>query len=305
MLRFTEAEVRERLRVGDLPRALADAFKRLRSGDIRMPQRGRMDLADGCVLLMMPCDDASLGAAGMKVVSVSPQAGVRATYLLFNRGTGEIEAMLEADWLTDARTAATSAVATDWLARRDPQTLAIFGTGRIARAHALVFEHWRQSGQWDRLLVCGRTPEKSERFAVELSRYNLRAQAADPETCASEADVICTCTTSAEPLFRGEWLKAGCHINAVGAFQPRTREIDDETVQRARIVVDTYEGALAEAGDLVIPLNNGVIARDNVIADLHEVVAGKTNVRRSEDEITLFKSVGCAIEDLVAATLVV
>jgi ornithine cyclodeaminase/alanine dehydrogenase-like protein (mu-crystallin family) len=134
--------------------------------------------------------------------------------------------------------------------------------------------------------------------------HSMKIEAVDAETCARESDVLCTCTTSGVPLFDGWWVRPGTHLNLVGAFQPETREVDDETVKRARVVVDTYDGALAEAGDLLIPLKNGAIHRDHVVADLHEIASGKKQGRTSHEDITLFKSVGCALEDLVTAQLI-
>jgi ornithine cyclodeaminase len=252
-------------------------------------------------MLMMPCYDDSGPTAGVKMVAVSQEHGVRATYRVLDPMSAALIANIEADYLTDLRTAATSALATDLLARRDAATLGIFGTGRIAHAHSRVLPLVRE---FRRALVCGTSPAKSEAFAKELAAdTGLPAEAISAERCAREADVICTCTTSHTPLFRGEWLKAGAHINAVGSFQPHTREVDDATVARARIVVDTYDGALAEAGDLLIAIEHGVITRQHILADLHELVAGKKKVRTDDDQVTLFKSVGCALEDLTAASL--
>jgi ornithine cyclodeaminase/alanine dehydrogenase-like protein (mu-crystallin family) len=132
----------------------------------------------------------------------------------------------------------------------------------------------------------------------------MEVESVDAETCARESDVLCACTTSSEPLFDGRWLRPGAHLNLVGAFQPHAREVDDETVRRARVVVDTWEGALAEAGDVLIPMKNGVIDRGHILADLHEVASAKKKVRTSAADITLFKSVGCALEDLVTAKLI-
>ena len=115
--------------------------------------------------------------------------------------------------------------------------------------------------------------------------------------------MLCTCTTATEPLFDGLWLRPGTHLNLIGAFQSHTREVDDETVRRACVVVDTYEGALAEAGDLIIPMHNGIIDPTHIAADLHEIASGKKPGRTSDHEITLFKSLGCAVEDLVTAML--
>jgi alanine dehydrogenase len=301
MRNFSEDDVRRLLKPRDLIAQLADAFRRYDPEIVRMPPRLKLDLSPGTAMLMMPCYDDSGPTAGVKMVAVSQEHGVRATYRVLDPITAEVIANIEADYLTDLRTAATSALATDLLARRDAATLGIFGTGRIAHAHARVLPLVRE---FRRVLVCGVSTEKSEAFAKELAAdIGLPAEAVSAERCAREADVICTCTTSDEPLFRGEWLKAGGHINAVGAFQPQTREVDDATVVRARVVVDTYEGALAEAGDLLVPMEHGVITRQHILADLHELVSGKKKVRTSEDQVTLFKSVGCALEDLTAATL--
>jgi ornithine cyclodeaminase len=131
--------------------------------------------------------------------------------------------------------------------------------------------------------------------------HGLEIEPASAETLARESDVICTCTTACEPLFDGNALRAGAHLNLVGAFQPETREVDGATVRRARVVVDTYEGALQEAGDVLIPIRSGMVDRSHIIADLHEIAGGKKPGRTRPDEITLFKSVGCALEDLVTA----
>ena len=127
--------------------------------------------------------------------------------------------------------------------------------------------------------------------------------ATDPRTCAAESDVLCTCTSHSAPLFDGHDLRPGTHLNLVGAFRPQTREVDSYTIQRARVVVDTYGAALSEVGELLIPLQEGAITRSHVAADLHELVSGAKQGRRSPEEITVFKSVGCALEDLVAAEL--
>src|SRR5207248_7639330 len=145
--------------------------------------------------------------------------------------------------------------------------------------------------------------QQSQEFARQMSsELGIKSEAADATTCASKSDVICTCTTSSSPLFAGELLRPGTHLNLVGAFQPHTREVDQIAIQRGRVVVDTYDGALAEAGDLILPLQAGAIGREHLRADLHELVSGG-RIRESEDDITIFKSVGCALEDLATAVL--
>jgi len=209
---------------------------------------------------------------------------------------------MDADYLTDLRTAATSAVATDLLARKDAETLGVFGSGRQAIAHLTVLPFVRK---FKRFLVCGSGRSDMKAFCAKMKKeYALGVEAVDAQTVAKESDVICTCTTAHSPLFDGNWLRPGTHLNLVGAFQPETREVDDITVKSARVVVDTYEGAMQEAGDLLVPINNGIIDRSHIAADLHEIASGKKPARTRVDSITLFKSVGCALEDLVTAQLI-
>jgi ornithine cyclodeaminase/alanine dehydrogenase-like protein (mu-crystallin family) len=303
MLRLSDEQVRGLLRPQEAVAAIEGAFARDYRSTVRMPVRTQMEMPGG-VLLVMPCYDSSLPALGLKMVFVREGSGpggrVQASYSLLDPGSGELLAQLEANTLTDVRTAATSAVATKNLARKDSVTLGIFGTGRQARAHLSVFA---ETFAFRRALVCGSSPVRSEEF-VRNTPSRLRVETADARALVAESDVICTCTTSAVPLFDGRWLRPGTHLNLVGAFRPATREVDDETIRRARVVVDTYDGALAEAGDLLIPLERGVITRNHITADLHQLLSGKRPGRGSHEEITLFKSVGCALEDLVVAHLV-
>jgi ornithine cyclodeaminase len=249
----------------------------------------------------MPCYDSGLDAAGVKTVAVSGAAGVSALYGLLDPNTGVALATMEANYLTDLRTAATSAVATDLLARADAETLAVFGSGRQASAHLAAVSRVRR---FRRFLVCGSGRSPLQPFCSRMmSDHGIKAEPADAETCVRESDVICTCTTASIPLFDGSWLRAGTHLNLVGAFQPETREVDDLTVKRSRVVVDTFEGAWSEAGDLLIPLANGTIRREHILADLHQIASGQKQPRLSPEDITLFKSVGCALEDLVTAQL--
>jgi ornithine cyclodeaminase/alanine dehydrogenase-like protein (mu-crystallin family) len=303
-MRFiAEDQVRKLAEPGAVIRVIRQAFTRDSSKTLRMPVRTSLDLAGDAVLLLMPCSDSELGLAGVKTVTVSRESGVQAAYELFDAtAAGSPLARIEANWLTDLRTAATSAVATDLLARRDAATLGVFGSGRQAVAHLAVLPRVRK---FRRYLVCGSGRSDLAQFRATMEQqYGITVEPADAETCARESDVLCTCTTSRVPLFHGRRLRPGTHLNLVGAFQPDTREVDDETVKRARVVVDTYVGVLSEAGDLLIPLNNGSITRDHIIADLHEIAAGKKPGRTRAEDITVFKSVGCALEDLVIADLV-
>ena len=318
---LTEADVRRLLDPAHLCSALESAF-RDRYPSISLPPRTHAELAHG-IFLAMSCYDSAANTLGMKLVLVRDQAQshdegprldpvdagaplgggrVQATYLLLDPETAQPRLTIAANYLTDLRTAATSAVATKFLARADSSTLGIFGTGRLARAHLSVLPLARG---FQRVLVCGRNPSRSAEFIQKVSAEfpGLTIIAADARTCASQSDVLCTCTSNNAPLFDGRDLRPGTHLNLVGAFRAQTREVDTHTIQRSRVVVDTYGAALSEVGELLIPLQEGAITRDHIAADLHELVSGKKQGRRSPKEITVFKSVGCALEDLVAGEL--
>ncbi len=301
----SESDVKAALDPVRVIAAIEEAF-RTRYPTTLMPVRTQMRLAHG-VFLVMPCYDQQGSALGMKLVMVCDSRSatdekLHATYLVLDPATGCPKLSMPAAFLTDIRTAATSAVATRFLAREDVRVLGVFGTGRQARAHLQVLRHVRN---FQHFLVSGIDPGRSKEFAQQMAQeLGAPVESVYSRACASESDVLCTCTTSPSPLFDGSLLRQGTHLNLVGSFQPHTREVDETTVRRSRIVVDTFEGALAEAGDLLIPIQHGVIGRSHILADLHQLVALKRTIRTRPDEITLFKSVGCALEDLAAAELV-
>ncbi|HEY3972728.1 MAG TPA: ornithine cyclodeaminase family protein [Candidatus Sulfotelmatobacter sp.] len=324
---LTEADVRRLLDPARLCAVIETAFRE-RYPSISLPPRTHAELANG-IFLAMSCYDGATGTLGMKLVMVrdhvrsraqtriaadsdepvADESGaaltagrVQATYLLLDSETAQPRLMIAANYLTDLRTAATSAVATKFLARPDASTLGIFGTGRLALTHLAMLPLVRK---FQRVLVCGRNPNRSLEFIRKVSGDvpGLTIMAVDARACAAESDVICTCTSHPAPLFNGRDLRPGTHLNLVGAYRPQNREVDTVTIQRSRVVVDTYGGSLSEVGDLLIPIQEGAITRDHIAGDLHELVSGNRQGRRSRDEITVFKSVGCALEDLVAAEL--
>jgi len=153
--------------------------------------------------------------------------------------------------------------------------------------------------------VCGSSRDKAEAFARNVAvEMRISVEAVEAEECVRRSDVIATCANATAPLFDGQWLRPGTHLNLVGGYRPNMREVDDATVARSRVIVDTRDGALAEAGELIIPLRSGAISSDHVLGDLHELVIGKARARTSPEDITLFKSVGCALEDLAVANIV-
>jgi len=306
MLTLSEDQVRRNLQIEELLPALEQMFGRDYEKSAILPQRIQMQMATGSTCLIMPCSDPALPGAGVKVVTVREGVQVdgdrvQAHYFLLEQETGKVCASFSANYLTEMRTAAVSGIATKFLARAEAKSLGIFGTGRQAVAHLLLLT---QTHRYERLLICGSRPSQSQALArLAKMDHNLVVEAVDSDTCAREADVICTCTTSKVPTFDGRLVREGTHLNLVGGFQPDGREVDDSVISRSRIVVDTFEGALAEAGDLLIPLHDKLIVRDQIVGDLHQIVSGKIVGRRDAGEITVFKSVGFALEDLVAATL--
>ena len=306
MLILSEEQVRERLSIDEVVASLEKMFGRDYGKTANIPLRTTMQAFGGSTCLVMPCSDSALPAAGLKVVTVrdggtSNGDRVQADCFLLEPESLKVCAMLSANYLTEVRTAAVSAIATRALARTDSRTLGVFGTGRQALAHLLLLS---RDKKFERLLVCGSQRSRSESFAELLAdHHGVQVEPVSAAVCAEESDVICTCTTSSVPLFDGKVIRQGTHLNLVGAFQPENREVDDALVARSRIVVDSYEGALSEAGDLLIPLGRGIITHDSIVADLHEIVSRKVIGRKDPRDITLFKSVGFALEDLVVASL--
>lgn len=301
---WTEDEVRKRLDPDRVIAVIESAFRDRYLSTV-IPARPSLQMSEG-TFLVMPCYDGARHALGMKLVVVQenperPEDRIQATYMLLDPRTGRPSSIVAANYLTDLRTAATSAVATKFLAREPVKVLGVFGTGRQARAHIRVIPLVRR---FEQVLVCGRDAGASRRFAQKMaSETGLPVIPVDAGTCATESDVLCTCTSSQAPLFDGSRLRAGVHLNLVGTFQPHAREVDSITVRRSRVFVETYEGAPAEAGDLIIPMREGVISQAHVAGDLHELTSGKKPGRTNAEELTLFKSVGCGLEDLATAEL--
>jgi ornithine cyclodeaminase len=263
------------------------------------PLRTRIE-AEGADLLMMPAvGDPGIGIKLVTVNPSNPGRGlplIHAVYVLFASGSAEPRAVIDGAALTALRTAAVSGLATRHLANPEAERLVIFGAGVQGHSHLLAMRAVRPI--W-LVTVVSRTPQRAAELVDRARALDMEASVGGPEAVA-KADLVCTCTTSAEPLFDGALLKAGAHVNAVGSYRPHTRELDDAAVARARIVVETREAALAEAGDLIIPMEAGVMGPSAIVADLAEVVRGAA-VRTSPEDITIFKSVGVAFEDLVVA----
>jgi ornithine cyclodeaminase/alanine dehydrogenase len=299
-------------RLLDLP-AVVDvverAFGEYSRGRARMPVRSSVQLDHpDLTLLAMPCgllDSRALGTKVLANAAGNPARGlptVQAVYILSDFETGAPLALMDGGELTGLRTAAASAVATRYLARRDSHVLGLFGAGIQAEFHLRAMVEVRSI---EEVLVWDPDRTRLESFIRRMHRaVPVDVEAGeDAEHVAAESDLIVTATTSGSPVFAGSAVRPGVHINAVGAFTPTTRELDPELIRRARVVVDTYAGALAEAGDLLIPIRAGQISRDHLAAELGEIVNGTRPGRRSEAEITIFESVGAAFQDAATARL--
>jgi ornithine cyclodeaminase len=305
MLRvYSAAEVHAALPWAELAEALAAAFV---AGDGVVPLRHAHALGDDATLLLMPA--WSPRALGVKLVTVMPQAAARglatvqASYLLSDRASGAPLALLDGEALTLRRTAAASALAARLMARADAHTLLVVGAGRLAPW--LVRAHLALAPSLVRVLVWARGPAAAQALAAELCAEGIAAAAcSDLAAAVAAAQIVSCATTATTPLVQGAWLAPGTHLDLVGGFRPDMREADDAAVASARIVVDTRAGALAEAGDLLQPLARGVIDAGRIVGELAEVLRGEVAGRTHDGEVTLFKSVGTALEDLAAAQLV-
>jgi len=308
LLILSARDVRELLPMAACIAVVDAALRRLAAGDAVQPLRTLMRLPAGRGLLgMMP---AQVGGAGgdhaIKVVSVFPGnhgTGIDAhqgAVLLFEGRHGRLVAVLDGSEVTAIRTAAASAVATRALARADADSLALVGTGVQARTHLEAMLLVRKLGS---VRVAGRDPTKTEHFAgAARERYGIDVTACrSVEAALHGAAIVCTTTNAREPVVRGEWLEAGCHVNAVGACFPSARELDGAAVARARLFTDRRESLLAEAGDFLLARSEGLVGDEHVCGELGDVLLGRVRGRRSDDEVTLFKSLGIGVEDLAAA----
>lgn len=285
--------------------ALDDAFR----ADWVVPQRSHYDLgAHESTLLLMPAWNGR-DAIGTKIATVFPanaSAGVRtvhATYLLLCGRTGRPLAVMDGAALTDRRTAAASALASRFLSRGDARVLLLIGAGAIARELAVAHCAVRPI---ERVLICSRGHARAMQLQADLNARGLATEVVDDLPVAvSRADIVSCATTASEPVLRGAWLRAGTHVDLVGGFKPTMREADDEVMARASVVfLDMQAGGVAEAGDIVLALASGALTVSKIGGDLHALCRGLHAGRADGADITVFKSVGTAIEDLAAAQLV-
>jgi len=302
-------DVIRHLPMKDCIAAMEQAFRTLEAGRAVQPVRQVIRIPAGTgALYSMPAFLAGTheGRLAVKLVTVYPGNAGRGiethqgVIALFDASDGRVLAMIEAASVTAIRTAAVSALATRLLALPDASELAILGSGVQAGSHLAAMIEVRRIR---RVRVWSRSAGRAAAFAAAASaRHEVEVEGVDtPERALANAQIVCTVTASATPITRSDWIEPGTHINAVGASTAAAREIDTATVARARIVVDSRDAALVEAGDILIPMDEGTIGRDTPLTELCDVVAGSAAPRTSASDVTLFESLGLAVEDVAAA----
>ena len=307
---LSAADVRQALPMADAIASQKRAYAELSTGTAVMPLRTRLPVDDEAVTLIMPAYLPETAALGVKLVSVFPRNPARglpfvyAAVLVIDPDTGQPVALLEGGALTAIRTGAGAGAATDLLARPDAASVAIIGSGVQARTQLEAVCTVRQIRQ---VRVYSPNRAHAAAFAADMAGQDpipaAVEVAGDAATAVAGADIVCAATTSFTPVFPGAALKPGAHVNGVGSYLPTMQEVDLTTVQRALVVVDSREAALAEAGDLIIPLQDGAISAGHIHAEIGEIVAGRKPGRRSATQITFFKSVGVAVQDAAAAAV--
>lgn len=309
MLILSRHDVESLLTMDDALTAVEEGFRQLAKGNVAMPQRNATTIANhnGLHLAMPAHVSGEVDALTIKIVTVYGDnlthynlPTIQGVLLVHDARTGQVLALMDAEHLTAMRTGAASGVATKYLARPDAETVALFGAGALGPGQLAAVCAVRPI---KRAYVITRSGEKDAAFCTELSQQLGIdvVSSRNVQEVVQESAIICTATNSPTPLFDGNWLRPGTHINAVGAYTAKMRELDTTTIRRSRVFVDRHEAARAEAGDICIPITDGELVYDHIAGELGQVVTGMATGRRDDDEITLFKSVGLAMQDAVTA----
>lgn len=306
---LSKQDVKEVLDMKETIEILEKAFNNLATEQAVMPQRTPITTPDhGGLALFMPAYLKGMSAIGAKIVTVYKNnptkydmPTVLGTIILLDEKTGAPIAVMDGGYLTAMRTGGVAGLATKFLGRNNAKVHTMFGTGGMARAHAWAVDCARDI---EKLVLYSIDPiEKRETFRDDLGDI-IKGDIAlsdDPEKAVADADIVTLITSAKEPIVNGDWFKPGTHINAVGSHAPTMRELDSDTVVRSKVICDLVDACKAEAGDFMIPVDEGKWSWEKVHGSLGDVIAGKIPGRENDDEITLFKSVGLAIQDISTA----
>ena len=310
MLFLSDHDIEKHLNMKETIETVEQAFKEYAKGNVVLPTRSTIMIPkhNGSISFM-PSYLTELEAQATKIISIYPdnrEKGLPTTVawiVVNNPKTGMVQAFMDATYLTAMRTGAITGVAAKYLAPEDSKTVAIFGAGVQGRTQTWAAYTVRDI---ERVYVYDLYPEARKRFAEDMSKklgIEVIPAGSGEEAC-RDADIVLTATTSPKPVLKREWLKEKVHVSAIGAFYPDWRELDTATVAESKLVIDDMEGIELEAGDILIPIKEGAITWDHVHAELKELVSGQKVGRTAEDTITVFKSVGIAIQDSSVANLV-
>lgn len=308
VLMLSRSDLEKVLNMKDVMEYVETAFLELQSGTAILPMRATITLAEKHGWMgVMPAYLGRMGSLSTKIVTVFEKnleknvPTIMATIILNDSETGSPLAIMDGTLITAMRTGAVCGVATKYLARKDSKIVGIFGAGVQARTQLMAMCVARDI---KRAFVHDIVKERAESFASEMSEVlRIPVEVCEPRELVIQSDIIVTATTSKIPVFNGNWVKPGAHLNLIGSFKPDVREVDEIVIKKAKIVVDQKSAALEEAGDIIIPLKAGIISEKDIYAELGELAAGLKPGRTSDSEITLFKSVGLGIQDCAAAWL--
>jgi ornithine cyclodeaminase/alanine dehydrogenase-like protein (mu-crystallin family) len=301
-------DLRKMLTMQDCISAMKNAFAALYKGEVEVPLRTSIDMEpDNGGALFMPVYSSAISRVGVKTVMINkdnPAKGlpfIHAMVMLFDSSTGAPIALMDGEVVTAMRTGAVSGLATKLLSRKDSKTAAIIGTGAQGETQLEGISCVRDI---EKVYVFDLQKERAGAFAIKMSKkLGLEVVVAPSQETLLEADIICTSTSSPKPVFNDANIKRGAHINGVGSYRSDMAEIPFETIKRAKVVVDQKEGCLAEAGDLTQPIQQGLYKADDIHGELGEIVTEKVMGRATQEDVTVFKSVGIAVQDLVTADL--
>ncbi|UCF63467.1 MAG: ornithine cyclodeaminase family protein [bacterium] len=309
LLFLSKETIKKVLTIEEAIPAVRDAFIQLSSGKVEVPLRVHLDIPQfQGVELIKPVYSPLTKKIGIKIISLFKNNTAKklpyshAVMLLLDAETGIPLAIMDADYLTAVRTAAASGVATELLARKESGTVAIFGAGPQGAAQVRAMMAVCQISQ---IFIFDPDTQKARKLANNISSsYAVEVKVSSTPHSLSACDIICTATTSEVPVFLDSQISAGVHINGMGSFKPHHQEIPAETVKRSRLFVDQRESCLKEAGDIIIPLKRGMIQERHILAEIGEIASGAIQARKSDADITIFKSVGNAVQDLAVAEMV-